>query len=439
MKSNCIKIFACIFCFAFFASIFATSMVKPRAAETKGFWMLEDDIAVSKNTLATTAGYWVINVEKGVMTTNDYTYHRETSRKDGLKSTTDAKYTFTPLPLKMIPGTPIAFTIKGEQTSFGEETLVGTSLTYSACPVNSAGAEDRYAVTSWITGIPTLQFSVTEAKKNSTMSSDTSFSFMPPEWNKDTLNKIRVFIYNGLETDAYTYTYHNPTHEIKAEFSSISGQVEFKRNGETEWEDAKMDTQLEVGDRVRTAMDSTCMLSFHDMSTFLLKPETEVEIADTTEDSSKFKLVLGKLIANIKKMAKDGKMEIATTQAVAGIKGTTLSLEFKDNKTTLEVLEGKVEFTCKATGNKVDVATGQTANVTTDLSAVTTFVTTQDKTDWDKVKVASSWTSQKTTNSPKTTSTTKPKNPIGIIAVIIIIIIAAAGAVGFIFLKKKKF
>lgn len=89
--------------------------------------------------------------------------------------------------------------------------------------------------------------------------------------------------------------------KITGGFSAISGQVEFCYPGDTEWQDAKMDTELRPGMRIKTSMESTCILYLHDYTTCSLGPEGQVWINSMIEDNSKIKLVLGKLWANIKK------------------------------------------------------------------------------------------------------------------------------------------
>ncbi len=175
--------------------------------------------------------------------------------------------------------------------------------------------------------------------------------------------------------------------EATTGFGSINGQVEVLFPGETEWQDAKPDMLMPPGTHIKTAMESTCILGFKDMTTFSMKPESEIEIADVTEDASKIKLVLGKLWANIKKMTKDGKMEIATTQAVAGIKGTTLVLETDGKQTTLKVIEGTVAFTSLQNGAAVDVNTGETVSAgTAGLSEKTKYDTEAESASWTNVK-----------------------------------------------------
>lgn len=152
-------------------------------------------------------------------------------------------------------------------------------------------------------------------------------------------------------------------------FSSVSGQVEVWHENETENDSkiAKIDTVLYEGDHIKTAEDATFILSFVDMSTFVMKPESEIILAKTNGSESKLKLVMGNIIANVKKMIKDGSMEVDCDQAVAGIKGTKFELwELGNNLgTTLKVEEGIVEFRHKELGKTMFVTSGQTVSANT--------------------------------------------------------------------------
>jgi hypothetical protein len=178
--------------------------------------------------------------------------------------------------------------------------------------------------------------------------------------------------------------------KIVGGFSSISGQVEFCYPGDTDWQDAKMDTDLKPGTRIKTSMESTCLLHFHDLSTCRMGPESQVMVSSWKEDNSKLKLVLGKLWANIKKMTKDGKMEISTTQAVAGIKGTTLVLTDDGQHSTLKVIEGTVDFTSLSDGKKIDVNSGELVTGTeTGLGIKESFDAAAETAVWDDLKANS--------------------------------------------------
>ncbi len=79
---------------------------------------------------------------------------------------------------------------------------------------------------------------------------------------------------------------------------------------------------LPVGTRIRTKDDSSCALSFGDLSTFVLKSNSEVIIKSPPERDSKFDILVGNVWVNIKRMFKEGSMEIEMNNASAGIRGT---------------------------------------------------------------------------------------------------------------------
>lgn len=121
----------------------------------------------------------------------------------------------------------------------------------------------------------------------------------------------------------------------------------------------KMDDVIPVDAHIITEEDSKIILSFVDMSTFVVEPESHIVISAPSEKESKLKLVAGNIWANIKKMVKDGTIEVEMNQAVAGIKGTTFVCEEKDGKSILKVFEGIVEFKSKANGKTVQVKGGE--------------------------------------------------------------------------------
>jgi hypothetical protein len=171
-------------------------------------------------------------------------------------------------------------------------------------------------------------------------------------------------------------------------FNSLSGQVEVRHESEANgWKSAQLDMVLYVDDHIRTGEESSCILSFADMSTFVMKEETEICLNSPPSKNNKLKLVGGKVMANIRKMIKDGSMEIDMSQAVAGIKGTTFVLESSAGASSLKVIEGTVNFTSKADGKVVQVSDGQMSSAdakgvslpqAVDLSA--------EKTEWEHDK-----------------------------------------------------
>ena len=181
-----------------------------------------------------------------------------------------------------------------------------------------------------------------------------------------------------------------PCVDAGTRFSSLSGQVEVRHDwvdaAQKNWDLAKMNTVLCVDDHVKTAEDSTAIIGWADLSTFLLKPESEIVCSSPPSHDSKIGLVLGNIWVNVKKMVKDGTMEVDMSQAVAGIKGTTFVLGETGTASTLKVLEGTVAFTAKASGQTVAVSAGQTVQADkAGLSAVTSFDVTAESADWAKL------------------------------------------------------
>jgi ferric-dicitrate binding protein FerR (iron transport regulator) len=136
----------------------------------------------------------------------------------------------------------------------------------------------------------------------------------------------------------------------------------------------KMGRVIYVDCHLKTGEGSSAVISFSDMTTFEMKPESEIIIDTPPEKESKVSLLAGNIWVNVKQMVKDGTMKVHMSQAVAGIKGTTFVLTEIGSESTVKVIEGVVNFESLATGVVVDVASGESVTATSDgLSAKTTF------------------------------------------------------------------
>ncbi|MCC6148564.1 MAG: FecR domain-containing protein [Anaerolineaceae bacterium] len=178
-----------------------------------------------------------------------------------------------------------------------------------------------------------------------------------------------------------------PANDSGVRFSDLSGQVEvcfplgFDEYGkpvydEEAWTFAELDMKLPYATKIKTTSSGThssvFMLSYPDMTIFITKGDEDIwqlesdPAVDPEKKTSHLKLLTGNLWVNIKKMVKDGSMDIEMSQAVAGIKGTTFVLEEDGTTSTLKVIEGTVSFTSKATGESVMVTGGETVSATKD-------------------------------------------------------------------------
>lgn len=182
-----------------------------------------------------------------------------------------------------------------------------------------------------------------------------------------------------------------------ARFSDLSGQVEilvpcgFKPDGDYDycdetWEWARLDTVLPEGTMIRTQERSSSMLSFADMTTFVQKPDTIIVLSKPAEGESQFKLLVGNLWVNVKKMLKDGSMDIEMSQAVCGIKGTIFVLEDDGSTSTLKVIEGTVDFTALADGKSQRIEAGTMISAdSSGLGAAQPFDIAAESAAWPQV------------------------------------------------------
>lgn len=152
-----------------------------------------------------------------------------------------------------------------------------------------------------------------------------------------------------------------------ARFTGINGQVEVSFDHGKTWVFAKREMVIHVDDQIRTGEDAEATLGFADMSVFKIRQESIIIMACPPDRNSKVKLVIGNIWINVKKMIRDGSMEIEMEQAVSSIKGTTFELAENGNASVCRVYEGKVNLRQKGNNTRgMDLTPGQTMTVTKD-------------------------------------------------------------------------
>lgn len=141
----------------------------------------------------------------------------------------------------------------------------------------------------------------------------------------------------------------------------LHGEVNVRQNDEDDdaYIFAWSGMELYHNDRVKTLTRSGCIISFADMSTFVMKEDTTIVLDIANERQSVHAMVAGNVWVNLKKMIQGGSMEVEMGQAIAGARGTTFICEEKDGVSTVKVFEGEVEVTAKATGKSVLISGGE--------------------------------------------------------------------------------
>lgn len=181
----------------------------------------------------------------------------------------------------------------------------------------------------------------------------------------------------------------NKRRDSGSRFSDLSGQVEVYHYDyqKQEWEDTgdvcKMGMILYADDKIVTGEDSEAVVSFSDMTTFHMRPESAIVLDTPPERTSKLTLLMGKILVNIKRMIKDGTMEVHMSQAVTGIKGTLLVCRETGTSSEVSVLEGVVEMRQRATGKVQSVKVGQTLVATSGgFNAISEFDVGKERANW---------------------------------------------------------
>jgi len=238
--------------------------------------------------------------------------------------------------------------------------------------------------------------------------------------------------YNVTDPSIFDDWQEETAKDSGARVRDLSGQVEIACPPDLEaWDVMKMGRVIYVDCHLKTGEDSSAEISFSDMTTFKMRPETEIVIDTPPEKESKISLIMGNVWVNVKQMIKDGTMEVHGSQAVAGIKGTTFVMEEDGTNSKLKVIEGVVAYTANANGESRDITTGQEVTATNaGLSEITTFDIETENNLWENTSPDSQVQADKTATQP--VGTTDTKFIIGGAVVTFIII------VGLILMLKKK-
>ncbi|MEF2176042.1 MAG: FecR family protein [Candidatus Absconditabacteria bacterium] len=215
--------------------------------------------------------------------------------------------------------------------------------------------------------------------------------------------------------------------------SDVSGEVLVRRGDDRlGWEMVEPGMVIYQGDVIHTvSRDGECLLSLPDLTTFQMKPTSVLVIDLYSEKESKLKLLAGKVIANVKKMIKDGSMNVEMSQAVAGIKGTIFVLKEDQNSSSIEVIEGTVEFKSKVDNQAIMVSAGEI------LTATSSGLGEKTNIDSDKAEESIKQENSQDKN-VQTKQVTKPQETKNNTLIYILPMLILFSILGYIYYKKSK-
>lgn len=177
------------------------------------------------------------------------------------------------------------------------------------------------------------------------LETDDKIVYAIPEMRENTEEPTKTSEAKPRETWVVPKTEDGKYKDSGVRVSDIWGEVQIRRGDDRlGWDILYPDDVIYVGDVIRTKREGGVVLSLADMTTFEMKPESELIMNTESEKENKLIFLAGKVWTNVKKMVKDGSLDVEMGQACMGIKGTTFVLEEDGVTSTLKVLEGTVSF-----------------------------------------------------------------------------------------------
>ena len=168
-------------------------------------------------------------------------------------------------------------------------------------------------------------------------------------------------------------------------FNNLGGEVLVRRGDDVlGWEFAQPGMVIYEGDVIYTkGPDSSAEFVLSDLTTFKMKPDSQIVVVTTSGKEDKLKLLAGKVWTNLKQMVTEGTMDVEMSQAVAGIKGTTFIVEETGSGSVLKVLDGEVELRTND-GDRLQVKGGLMATVEKgSLTGFEPFSKDEENNSWD--------------------------------------------------------
>jgi hypothetical protein len=147
---------------------------------------------------------------------------------------------------------------------------------------------------------------------------------------------------------------------------AVIGTVKEIRRGTMErqdreiWNPLVVNSEIRANDRVRTGPGATAVLSLNDVGLIMIGPETEYYLGDPSRG---FKSLLKRGYLWVSAKLKPGAtLSIATTSAVAGVRGTKFSVIQDSEGMNVCTCKGEVQVTLKD-GKTVNVKSGMYGNI----------------------------------------------------------------------------
>ncbi len=224
---------------------------------------------------------------------------------------------------------------------------------------------------------------------------------------KEKTEKKRTFKVENTKNYLCPYCHQK---DSKIRFNDLYGEVKIRcsLDDNAPFEFAEDDTEIFEDDLIKTEEESGAILGLEDMSTYVIKPESELIIHTEDGNVSKWEMIKGTFIANVKKMIEGKSLEVEMSQIAMGVEGTIFVVEETGKESRVWLMAGAVSVKSKKTGKVTKLQPGQRSITGTNgVVQVKSFNIEEGAKKFGiKMSDINNHYSKKTTNI-KTTSTTK--------------------------------
>lgn len=128
-----------------------------------------------------------------------------------------------------------------------------------------------------------------------------------------------------------------------------AGQVQIRKEGESEWKQGKLGARLEEGDRILVGDETQVVLSLRNETLIHLDENSEMTVSNLEENGqngflSRLKLWTGDLLSDVKKNLRDSgsSFEVESGGVVCGVRGTVFEVSSHGGTVQTAVHEGVV-------------------------------------------------------------------------------------------------
>jgi len=132
------------------------------------------------------------------------------------------------------------------------------------------------------------------------------------------------------------------------------GDVQVRKMGSDSWREVSVDDVVEMGDTLRTGVESACELQIVERGVYRLEANTEMLVAKLVNQEgslqAKVHVEQGTMGLKPKKLKEGEVFEVETSTAVAAVRGTVFMVSVsEEGDTKVAVVEGKVSVAPKVT------------------------------------------------------------------------------------------